>query len=316
MEIGLVLGGGGARGYAHIGVLRALLEHDCQPVAISGCSMGGLVGAFVAAGKSPDDILDFVEKLNFLNLLDVGALGGMIGTRKLEALLREHLPAHFEALELPLAVTAVDVQRGELLILRSGDLATALLASAALPGILGPVKRDGRYFVDGGLLNNLPVDVIKTMTLEAVVAVDVAAPPNRHLAFEEAEQDFGQRFQGLFAGGMQGLADNFKGMFASSSFDWFKRSLTIELFMKSFDVPQAVLTEMRLALQPPALLITPELDPQFGVESFERLTEAVDAGYVAATRALRDFVTDPATNPVTDTTINTKTNTKTNTPDL
>lgn len=324
MDIGLVLGGGGARGYAHIGVLRALLEHDCQPVAISGCSMGGLVGAFFAAGKSPDEILALVEKLNFFNLLDMGALGGLVGTRKLEALLREHLPERFEDLELPLAVTVVDVQRGELLILRSGDLPTALLASAALPGILGPVKRNGRYLVDGGLLNNLPVDVIKTMTLEAIVAVDVAAPPSRHLTFEDTEknsekdtkkdsgkdtekdteEDLGKRFQGLFSGGMQGLADNLKGMFAASSFDLFKRSLTIELFMKSFDVPQAVLTKMRLALQPPALLITPELDPQFGVESFERLTEAVDAGYDAAVRALADFVadttTDPAMNPATD----------------
>lgn len=308
MDIGLVLGGGGARGYAHIGVLRALLEHDCKPVAISGCSMGGLVGAFFAAGKTPAEIVTFIEELNFLGLLDIGKLGGMIGTRKLEAMLRERLPARFEDLELPLAVTAVDVQRGEVLILRSGDLATALLASAALPGILGPVKRGGRYFVDGGLLNNLPVDVIKTMTLAAVVAVDVAAPPNRHLAFEETEKDIGQRFQGLFADGMQGLADNFKGMFASSSLDLFKRSLTIELFMKSFDVPQAVLTEMRLALQPPALLIAPELDPQFGVESFDRLIEAVDAGYAAATRALGDFVADAATDTTTDATTDATTN--------
>ena len=144
MEIGLVLGGGGARGYAHIGALRALLEHDCQPVAISGCSMGGLVGAFFAAGKTPDEMVTFIENLNFLGLLDVGKLGGLVGTHKLEAMLREHLPERFEELELPLAITAVDVQRGELLILRSGDLATALLASAALPGILEPVKRDGR----------------------------------------------------------------------------------------------------------------------------------------------------------------------------
>jgi NTE family protein len=299
MDVGLVLGGGGARGYAHIGVLRALSEHDCQPVAISGCSMGGLIGAFFAAGFRSDDILALIEDTNFLNLLDMGVRGGLLGSGKLEKLLRKHLPERFDDLTLPLAVTCVDVQQGELVVLRQGDLVSALLASAALPGILAPVLRDGRYLIDGGLLNNLPVDVIKTMTLAPVIAVDVSAPPNRKLAF--VEDDTNDRFQGLFSGGasseafssafseaMQGLADNFKGMFSPA--EWFKRSLTIELFMKSFDVPQAVLTEMRLALQPPALLIQPALDLQFGVEDFERLEEGVDAGYQAATALLADFV--------------------------
>lgn len=302
MDIGLVLGGGGARGYAHIGVLRALLEHDCQPVAITGCSMGGLIGAFFAAGFQPDDMLAFLEDTNFLNLLDMGMRGGLLGSSKLEQMLRKHLPERFEDLALPLAVTSVDVQRGELVVLRSGDLVSALLASAALPGIFTPVVRDGRYLIDGGLLNNLPVDVIKTMTLAPVVAVDVAAPPNRKLDFAEdkpakrfqgmfsgegSTENFTEALSGAFSGMVQDLTDNLKGMFSPA--EWFKRSLTIELFMKSFDVPQAVLTEMRLALQPAALLIAPSLDLQFGVEDFDRLEEGVDAGYQAATASLADF---------------------------
>jgi len=296
MDVGLVLGGGGARGYAHIGVLRALLEHDCQPVAITGCSMGGLIGAFFAAGYQAEDMLTLIEDTNFLNLLDMGVRGGLLGNSKLEKLLRKHLPDSFDDLALPLAVTCVDVQQGDLVILRRGDLVSALLASAALPGILAPVLRDGRYLIDGGLLNNLPVDVIKTMTLAPVIAVDVAAPPNRKLAF--AEGDAADRFQSLFSkdvfsgdgfsGAMQDLADNLKGMFSPA--EWFKRSLTIELFMKSFDVPQAVLTEMRLSLQPPALRINPALDLQFGVEDFDRLEDGVTAGYQAALASLADFV--------------------------
>jgi len=304
MDIGLVLGGGGARGYAHIGVLQALAEHDCQPVAISGCSMGGLIGAFLAAGHQPDDMLALLNNTNFLNLLGMGARGGLLGSGKLEHMLRQHLPERFEDLSLPLAVTTVDVQRGELVILRSGDLVSALLASAALPGILAPIVRDGRYLIDGGLLNNLPVDVIKTMTLEPIIAVDVAAPPNRTLAFAEdkpakrfeslfsgevfSTESFSESVSGAFSGAMQELADNLKGMFSPA--EWFQRSLTIELFMKSFDVPQAVLTEMRLALQPPALLITPALDTHFGVEDFDRLDEGIDAGYQAAKASLADFV--------------------------
>jgi NTE family protein len=224
-----------------------------------------------------------------------------LGNGKLEHMLRQHLPERFEDLALPLAVTSVDVQQGELVILRSGDLVSALLASAALPGIFTPVLRSGRYLIDGGLLNNLPVDVIKTMTLAPIVAVDVAAPPNRQLAFAEDKPT--KRFQGMFSsdvfsgdafsggvfsGAMQELADNLKGIFSPA--EWFKRSLTIELFMKSFDVPQAVLTEMRLSLQPPALRINPALDRQFGVEDFDLLEEGVDAGYQAAMASLADFV--------------------------
>ncbi|MEM6432225.1 MAG: patatin-like phospholipase family protein [Deinococcota bacterium] len=289
MDIGLVLGGGGARGYAHIGVLQALEEQGLRPVAISGCSMGGLVGAYFAAGYSAADIRALVSEISFLQLLTPGVLGGLVGGSKFEALLDEHLPKTFEELSLPVAVTTVDVQCGELFIFRSGQLTPALRATSALPGIIAPIHYEGRYFIDGGLLNNLPVDVIKTMTHAPVVAVDVAAPPNRKLAFTKTEPKFSTRFQSLFTDDMQNFADNLKQLVAPS-LELFKRSLTIELFMKSFDVPQAVLTQMRLAMHPPALCIVPELDTQFGVEDFGRLEEGIEAGYEAARAALEHFL--------------------------
>lgn len=291
MDIGLVLGGGGARGYAHIGVLRALLEHNCQPVAISGCSMGGLVGAFFAAGYSPDAMEALIREAKLIKFLEVGSLGGIIGGGGLEKFLHEHLPENFEELSLPLAVTTVDVQKGELVILRSGKLIPALRATSALPGIFSPMKHRERYLIDGGLLNNLPVDVIRTMTLEPIIAVDVAAPPDRTLEFgdEAKASGWSAKLQQVFSGGMQGFAERVKNVFSGITLDFLSRSLTIELFMKSFDVPQAVLTELRLAMQPPALLIRPELDHQFGVEDFERLDEALKAGYQAACKCLPEF---------------------------
>ncbi|MEM7735235.1 MAG: patatin-like phospholipase family protein [Deinococcota bacterium] len=213
----------------------------------------------------------------------------MVGGSKFEMLLGEHLPATFAELSLPVAVTTVDVQCGELFIFRSGQLVPALRATSALPGIIAPINYEGRYFIDGGLLNNLPVDVIKTMTHAPVIAVDVAALPNRRLAFTKTEPSFSTRFQSLFKDDMQNFADNLKQLVAPS-LELFKRSLTIELFMKSFDVPQAVLTQMRLAMHPPALHIVPELDTQFGVEDFGRLEEGIEAGYEAARAALPTFL--------------------------
>ncbi|MCB0078556.1 MAG: patatin-like phospholipase family protein [Anaerolineales bacterium] len=278
MEIGLVLGGGGARGSAHIGVIQALEARDLTPVAIAGCSMGAIVGAFCAAGFSAAEMQEIMSELTYQQLLSFGGMGGLIGGRKILTLLERHLPATFEELAHPLHVTTVDVQTGELVVLRSGPLAPALRASSAIPGIFSPVEHRGHFLVDGGLLNNLPVDVIRTMTLHPIVAVDVAAPPNRRLDFGKDKPTLSQRIEAMVSG-EESLLDSL-----------FRRALTVELFMKTFDVPQRVMTEMRLAMQPPDLLIRPRLDPQFGAEDFDRQGEAIEAGYRSAIAAIDEWL--------------------------
>ncbi len=274
MDIGLALSGGGARGLAHIGVFKALEEHKLKPVAISGCSMGAIIGAFYGAGLNSSDMHKFIKSIKYRHFLHLGELGGLVGGIGIEKLLSEQLPESFEDLALPLSVTAVDVQEGSLVVFRSGELVPALRASSALPGIISPIKHQGRYLVDGGLLNNLPVDIIRSMTLEPVIAVDVAAPPNRILRFESDKPSMLETFSAIVKGEKNPLDD------------LFKRGLTIELFMKAFDVPQRVLTEMRLSMQPPELLIRPDLDKQFGVEDFLKAEEAIQKGYEAASKAL------------------------------
>jgi NTE family protein len=264
-KIGLVLGGGGARGLAHVGVLKALDESGFSPDAVAGCSMGAIVGAMVGKGLNTGDIARAFEDLHPHELLDFGAMGGIIGGKRIEKKLAEYLPATFEELQCPLKVTAVDVQTGQLVIFGSGPLVPALRATSALPGILSPMPHLGRTFIDGGLLNNLPVDVIRTMTLSPIVAVDVSAPPNRHLDFEHH----------------QGIFERLKKL-SRREF----RTLTIELFMKSFDIPASLITEMRLAITPPELLIRPDLDVNFGVEDIHRAREAYEAGYRATVEAL------------------------------
>lgn len=277
MNIGLVLGGGGARGLAHIGALRAIDEHSLKPVAISACSMGAIIGAAYAAGHNPREIYEIVDAIKYSQVLSFGEKGGLLGSKGLAKILSKHLPKTFEDLNIPLELTTVDVQTGSLLILRTGDLITALTATSALPGILSPVSYMGRHLVDGGLINGLPVDIIRTMTLAPVIAIDVAAPPNRELSFETQKPSMLEQFSKLVKE-------------RKLSFDkLFKRGLTIELFMKSYDIPQKIITDMRLSLHPPELLIRPKLDNQFGVEDFDKLEQAFVLGYQETSERLDNW---------------------------
>jgi len=264
-RIGLVLGGGGARGIAHLGVVKALSELGYEPDAIAGCSMGAIVGALLGNGMNPDQIISAFKDVQAHELLDFGAMGGIIGGKGIAKKITEYVPSSFEQLITPLKVTAVDVQTGRLVVFGSGPLVPALRASSSLPGILSPTLHEGRTFIDGGLLNNLPTDVIRTMTLSPVVAVDVAAPPNRRLDFDH--------HKGLF----EKLKRLKRGEF---------RTLTIELFMKSLDIPAHTITEMRLAMNPPELLIRPKLDVNLGVEDIGRAEEAYEEGYRATMAAV------------------------------
>jgi NTE family protein len=267
----LALGGGGARGLAHIGVLRAIEERGYAVEAISGCSMGGIIGAMVCSGHRVKDIIDLTKHTDFRKLLDFGVLGGIIGGKKIAGFLHDHVPERFEDLAIPLRVTAVDVQRGTLVVLGKGLLVPALLATSALPGILSPVEHCDRILIDGGLLNNLPIDIARTMSLAPVLAVDVGAPHDRELDFTQGH----------------GLVESIKRI-TKRRF----RTLNLELFMKSFDIPQRFITQTRLAMDPPEVLIRPPLDVDFGIEDIHRLEQAIELGYDAAQEALERWEED------------------------
>jgi NTE family protein len=267
MKIGLCLGGGGARGFAHIGVLKALEEHGLEPRTITGCSMGGIIGALSASGMTADEIKAAFVGTPKHRLLDTGRGGGLIGHKGIDREMRNHLPDTFEGLKVPLAVTAVDVQEGRTVVLHSGELVPALRATSAIPGIFPPVSHLDRMLVDGGLLNNVPINVLNTLTMHPMVAVDVGAPPNRKLIFED-HRSFLEKLRRPTPEG--------------------QRPLTIELFMKAFDIPIAMITELFLAANRPEVVIRPRLDPNLKQEDFDRMEEAAEAGYVAASKALNE----------------------------
>lgn len=174
-KLGLALGGGAARGLAHIGVLEALTENGFQPHGVAGTSAGSLVGALYAAGRSIAEMKATARKTSWSSLLNpVVPRMGFSDHRRLYAFVQGLLSgARFEDLRLPLAVTATDLVTGREEIFTQGDVALAVTASCAIPGIFNPVIMGDRMLADGGLVDNVPTTPARKLGAEVVVAVDL-----------------------------------------------------------------------------------------------------------------------------------------------
>lgn len=174
MTIGLVLSGGGARGIMHLGVIKALQERGIQPDFISGTSAGAIVGALIAHGHTPDEILSFLLKTNFLKYLRPSFNGpGLLRMDKVEELYQELLPHNsFEKLKIPLTVAATDIEAGETVYFQSGELTRPLMASSCLPGIFEPIRFRKKMFVDGAILNNLPIEPLLEQKADFIIGVN------------------------------------------------------------------------------------------------------------------------------------------------
>src|SRR5262245_16112951 len=210
-KIGLALSGGGARGFAHIGVLQWFEEHRIPVDYIAGTSMGGLVGGMYAAGMSPEDMRKVVGKLDWDAILRGSPSFQQLSYRRKEDRLYipgpitlglrrgVNLPAginagmeiglvfdqltlpydnveSFDNLPIPFRCVATDLVAAEEVILKDGSLARALRATMSIPGMFTPVEIDGKILADGGILNNLPTDVVKQMGADFVIAVDIGTP--------------------------------------------------------------------------------------------------------------------------------------------
>lgn len=191
----LALGGGGARGLAHIHVIEALDELGIRPVEIAGSSIGAIFGAGMAAGMPGKDIHAFAHSVlsrrsevasrmwrsrpgSFREMLDGGIRVGQFNIERiLKAFLPEAIPQTFEALKIPLKVTATDYFGHSLAVFAEGDLHSALAASAAIPAVFRPVTREGRVLIDGGIYNPVPFDLIEKEA-DIIIAVDVVGAPS------------------------------------------------------------------------------------------------------------------------------------------
>lgn len=190
----IAFGGGGARGLAHIHIIEVLDELGIRPVAIAGSSIGAIMGAGMAAGMTGTDIHHYTRSIlgsrsevasrmwrarpeTFADVLK----GGLRVTqfdieRILKVFLPDAIPARFDALGIPLKVTATDFYGHRLLVVDHGDLHSALAASAAIPAVFRPVRRDGVFLIDGGIYNPVPFDLVKEAA-DIVIAIDVVGAP-------------------------------------------------------------------------------------------------------------------------------------------
>ncbi len=294
-RIGLALGGGGARGWAHLGVLRALGERGIHPAAIAGTSIGSLVGGFAAAGH-----LDaLVAELRGMDLKRVIGLfaerklprAGLVDGRHVVALIREHLGnPGIESLAVPFAAVATDAESGAEVVLDRGDLVTAIRASISIPGMFSPVPWQGRYLVDGGLVNPLPVSVLAARNdLDAIIAVNLHGDG---LSPFERRSDPPSARGRLPAGSTVQWLDRQKEKLETSARTAMNRWLAgtggpniFQVMTHTVDIVSSRLTAVRLRETPPALLIEPRVGG-IGHLEFHRVDEAMEAGYRAARAAL------------------------------
>jgi NTE family protein len=162
-NIGLVLSGGGARGAAHIGVLKAFEENGIRPTHVSGTSVGAIVGALYAAGVHWSEILKFFKTISIFHTKRFAFnKPGFLDSEKFYDDLSVYFPRdNFDALEKPLFITATNVISGDLKIFSKGQLIKPVIASASFPGVFTPTEINGSYYIDGGILNNFPVEPLK-----------------------------------------------------------------------------------------------------------------------------------------------------------
>jgi predicted acylesterase/phospholipase RssA len=176
-RVGLALSGGGARGFAHVGVLRALVDNNIPIDLIAGCSAGSFVGGAFAAGMTIDEIVEVGKKIGWFTISGFSySPRGMLTNAPLTKLISESFPVtRFEDLKIPFAAVACELETGQEIVLRdTGDIVDAIRASCAIPGVFVPViDADGRSLVDGGVVSPMPTKTVREMGADVVIAVDL-----------------------------------------------------------------------------------------------------------------------------------------------
>ena len=277
-KLGIALGSGSARGWAHIGVLSALAEQGIAPEFIAGCSMGAMVGAAFAAGRI-GQLETWALSLDWkrvVGLLDLGLRGGLIkGDRLVNMFQGQFVECRFSELTLPFAAVATDLASGEELWLREGMVSDAVRASCTVPGLFRPVLRDGRYVVDGSVVNPIPVSLCRAMGAEVVIAVDLGSHMDRRFPLDPQEPST--------AALQQRWLFNVLGPSKRPA----KRAppSIVDTLLGAVDVMQERIARARLLTEPPEVLLTPRLG-QLGPFEYHRAATAIAEGREAVTQML------------------------------
>ncbi len=308
-RIGLVLGSGSSRGWAHIGVIEALEEEGLPIDYIVGCSIGAYVGAIYAAGglKSLKDFVLKMDGKKVFSYFDVvfPRSGLLNATKKLKELFFMHTEAReFSELRIPVFMVATDLQTGEKVVLKSGNLLDALRATMSVPGLFAPARIKDRWLVDGGLVDPVPVGVARSEEADIVIAVDLSgtivsrtrAVPKPAEPGEGEKAEEPSESERSYAGQLMSKLTDYYQMaeagFRATIGELFQQESAapdiIETVTTSIAIMQRRINRINLAVDPPDILIEPRLG-ELRMMDFDQVAHTIEEGYIAAREKMADI---------------------------
>ncbi|MFO7713027.1 patatin-like phospholipase family protein [Desulfosarcina sp.] len=315
--VALVLGSGSSRGWAHIGAIEALEEEGIPIDFISGCSIGSYVGAIYASG-SLASLRDFVVSMDgkkVFSYFDVvfPRSGLLDGTKKVAELFSMHTPVQrFSELNIPVTMVATDLQRGEKVVLRSGSLLQALRATMSFPGLFAPAWVKGRWLVDGGIVDPVPVGVARATEADVVIAVDLNSgitsrrmkrPQAAPAAPTELEDP---KFKSELLVKLVDYCETAEATFKNKINGLLGRDVhtpdIIDTVMTSINIMQERITRINLAVDPPDVLVQPRLGA-LKMMDFDQVELAIEEGYIGVKEKMEDIralLEMPGQKPETD----------------
>ena len=287
-KLGIALGSGGARGWVHVGVLQALKKHGLEPDVVCGCSMGALVGGAYVSGE-----LDSLEtwalsigRLDMLRYLDINILnGGVIDGESIMSILQDFKKdALIESLEKPFTAIATDLLTGREIWLQNGSLSEAIRASISIPGIFSPQKTGGKWLLDGGLTNPVPVSACRALGAEIIIAVNPTAGvlEYRYRDLETPEEiNTNEPRSALLDRLFDTVPDRIKSGVKAMTPDFLNADIDrisyFDVLSSSIDIMTDQIMRSRLAGEPPHIMLQPRLG-RFGTLDFHRAEEAITEG--------------------------------------
>jgi len=309
-RVGLVLGCGASRGWAHIGIIEALVEAKVSIDFIAGCSVGAYVGALYASG-SLGNLKDFLLRMDgkkIFSYFDVvfPRSGLLNGSKRVQELYSMHSNARtFDELDIPLVMVATDLERGKKVVLKSGNIIEALRATMSYPGLFAPVQVNGRWLVDGGLVDPVPVGVARAMGAEVVIAVDLNSrivSRSKQLPLAANTEKKRKLLSSSPVAETDGrnelvkkMADYYESVESSlrDKTNVFLRrdSATpdiIDTVMTSVGIMQERITRINLAVDQPDILIQPRLG-ELKMMNFDQVEHSIEEGYIGVQEKLEDI---------------------------
>ena len=308
-KVGLALGSGSARGWAHIGVIRALTEAGIHVDYIAGTSIGSLVGAVYASGgigTLENVVLQFDWKQIAYFFDVVLPKSGLLDGKRVSAFIRSHIKGkNIEELSIPFCAVATDLGTGNEVILKQGDIIEAVRASISVPGIFTPVKKNGTILVDGGLVNPVPVSVARQMGADFVIAVDlnhnIVGRKKSKISTPDSKAELFEKKNGLLSVQRHKILEALNRRIEAVDFPalnqirkWAAREplpSIFEVLITSSSIMETQITTIRLKTDPPDLLIRPDVGHVKFLE-YNRALETIAEGYREARSQFDKLIKD------------------------